>query len=205
VNGLDQRGITRPFSGHCDIGALELVGLPVPIISGWNLLDLPVHDSTLTSLSVLVSSLNGQLGAGSATVGAVYANGRFSLYVPGYSADVPLSSTSGIFIRSTKVGTWNGLQTVAGSSFYTSGQPVLLAPGWNLVGVPFPAQGLKASKIATEIDPACATPSCTVQEIAIYSNGSYQTYVPGGGTDLSVPATAGVWIEMSAGTSWTPS
>jgi hypothetical protein len=179
------------------------VGLPIPITASWNLIDLPVHDSTLTSLSVLVSSLNGQLGAGSATVGAIYANGRFSLYVPGYSADVPLSSTSGIFIRSTRAGTWNGLQTVTGSSFYTSGQPVSLTPGWNLVGVPYPPQGLNASTIATEIDPACNPGPCRVKEIAIYTGGSYQTYLPGG-TDLNVPATAGVWIEMSTSTSWTP-
>jgi hypothetical protein len=188
---------------HCDIGSFEVAGVPVPIVVGWNLLNLPVHDPTLTRMSGLITALNSQLGLGSATVGALYGNGRFSLYVPGYSADVPLSSTSGIFIRSTKAGTWNGLQTVAGSSFYTAGQPVSLASGWNLVGVPYPAQGLKASAMATEIDPACAAPPCSVKEIAIFSGGSYQTYIPGG-TDLSVPATAGVWIEMSTGTTWTP-
>jgi hypothetical protein len=42
-----------------------------------------------------------------------------------------------------------------------------------------------------------------MQEIAIYSGGSYQTYTPGG-SDVNVPATAGVWIEMSTATTWTP-
>jgi hypothetical protein len=203
VNQVDQRGTARPFSAHCDVGAVESIGLPVSISSGWNLLDLPVQDPTLTRMSGLLAALNSQIGAGSVAVGALYANGRFTLYAPGYSTDVPLASTNGIFIQSSTSGTWNGLQTVTGSRFYSTGQAIALHPGWNLVGAPFPSQGLKASAIANQIDPACGAPPCAVKEIALYSGGSYLTYVPGG-NDLTVPATSGVWIQVSTGTTWTP-
>jgi hypothetical protein len=203
INDLDQRGAPRPFGSHCDIGAFERMAIPLAV--GWNLLDLPTSDPTLTSLGTLATTLNSQVGTGTVQAEATYASGRFVLYVPGYSADSPLSSTSGIFVLGAHPGTWNGMRSGSGTSFYSVGQPVNLHPGWNLVGAPFPYQGLQATDIAKEIDPACGAPPCRVQEIAMYGSGSYQTYMPGGGgTNFGVPATSGLWIQMSAATTWTP-
>lgn len=80
----------------------------VPIVQGWNLLDLPLMQSTPTTASSLVSYLDGasQLGAGSVRALATYASGRFSLYVSGYSSNLSLQSTQGIFLLSNKSGTW---------------------------------------------------------------------------------------------------
>jgi hypothetical protein len=43
-----------------------------------------------------------------------------------------------------------------------------------------------------------------VQEVAMYSNGTYQTWTSGGAT-LTIPATAGMWIECGSAATWTPS
>jgi hypothetical protein len=175
---------------------------PVSIAPGWNLISAPVQSGSLTTLSGVVSSLNAAFGAGSITVSATYNNGRFALYIPGYSSDQNLIPSQGIFVYSTHAGT--GSWAPAGAT-YVSSQPVQLRPGWNLVAAPYPLSGLSAGAIASQIDPACSTGSCSVKEIATYSGGSYATYTPGSAaTTLTVSATSGVWIEMSAAATWNP-
>jgi hypothetical protein len=170
------------------------VGLPVS--AGWNLIDIPLQTTGVTSMSTLVASLTGytQLGSGAVAAAATYANGRFSVYVPGYSTDQPLSPNQGIFLASTRSGLW-----APDGSSYASGVGLSLAPGWNLVAAPYPPGGLHASTIASEVR------QCGVQEIAVYSGGGYQVWTPTSGTDFVVPSYGGVWIECTGPGSWTPS
>jgi hypothetical protein len=169
----------------------------VPIVQGWNLLDLPLMQSTPTTASSLVSYLDGasQLGAGSVRALATYASGRFSLYVSGYSSNLSLQSTQGIFLLNNKSGTW-----VPTGVSYPSGQQIALQSGWSLVAAPFPPSGLAGSVIASEVNPAG-----TVKEVAIFQGGSYQTFVPGQSTPFHVPSTLGFWIECANPATWTPS
>jgi hypothetical protein len=172
------------------------------IHQGWNLIDVPYQGSGINSFSSLLASMNGtgQLGAGSVTIGATYRNGTFHLYVPGYSPDQLLTSSQGIFVFSTHLGSWH-----PGGSTFTTGQTIALQRGWNLVAAPFPTHGLSASTIASQIETQCGSGNCAVQEIVVQSGGSYETYLAGGrGSTFTAPATHGVWILMSAPASWTP-
>jgi hypothetical protein len=175
---------------------------PTSIAPGWNLISAPVQAGNLTTLSGVVSSLNGTLGAGSITVAATYGNGRFALYVPGYSSDQSLLPSQGIFVYSSHAGT--GSWSPSGTA-YSGSQQVLLRSGWNLVAAPYPLAGMSAGTVASEIDSTCSTGACSVKEIAGYSGGAYTTYIPGSGaTPFTVSATSGMWIEMSAAATWNP-
>jgi hypothetical protein len=172
------------------------------IHQGWNLIDEPYQQSGIVSLASLLASMDGtgQLGAGTVTMAATYHDGAFHLYVPGYSPDLGLAGNQGVFVFSTHLGTWN----LHGNT-YSSGLPVTLQRGWNLVSAPVPTQGMTASTIASEIQSACGAGNCTVLEVAIESGGTYETYLAGGvGSNFVVPATHGMWILMSAPATWTP-
>jgi hypothetical protein len=130
---------------------------------------------------------------------AGYTNGRFNVYVDGYSANSPLQPWQGFFAYSKVNGSW-----LPAGTDYAGGQTVTLHPGWNLVGNPYPPQGLTTDVIYQQITQAGGT----VQEIAIYGPGGYQTWVPGAGqTPFLVPSWAGVWILLGPSVTpvtWTP-
>lgn len=166
------------------------------VTQGWNLIALPLQSASLASASGLAGSLNGSLGPSDITAVATYTSGRFSMYVAGYSADEALSPTQGVFVLSTKAGTW---RWPTGSGF-TTAQPLSLAGGWNLVAMPYPVYGLTTDTIASEIG------SSKISEIAMFANGTYKTWTPtqGAGSAFLVPAFSGVWIECTTATTWTP-
>lgn len=173
----------------------------VPIAHDWNLVDVPLA-TRIGSASPLVQSLevDSDLGAGAIVALAVYRNGAFRLYVPGFSSDFPLDPPDGIFVISARSGTW-----VPAGSAYTSGQTVTLVRDWNLVAAPYPGGGLTTQQIANEIPSPCASIiNCIVKEIAVYDNGQYKTWMQGQPAFM-VPATSGFWILMSMGSTWTPS
>jgi hypothetical protein len=164
----------------------------VSIVKGWNLIDVPGPNSGIASLADITTSINNYIGVGTISAAATYRNGRFLMYVPGYSANAPLSSTQGVFVLSTTSGTW-----VPPGSVYTSGQVVNLARGWNLVAAPYPTSGLATDVIAGQIGSA-------VVEIATYSGGTYKVYLPGSSPPFLVTATSGMWIQSTAAVTWTP-
>jgi RHS repeat-associated protein len=166
----------------------------VTIYQGWNLISVPVQDSALHTVSGLVSSLTASLGSGSVKVVSIYNNGRFSVYVPGYSPDQPLTASEGVFVLTTTSGTWS-----PSGNPYSSGQPADLHPGWNLVAAPYPGTGLNGSDINAQIGP-----TCSLQEVVTYTGSGYQTYLPGQSGSFHGPATAGMWVLCGKGSSWTP-
>jgi hypothetical protein len=162
----------------------------VAIVAGWNLLSLPVQ-SGITSTAGLAGAVSAQVGASAVSSVATYRDGRFSIYIPGYAADQPLSPAQGAFVLSTRAGTWSPSGTP-----YVNPQTVYLQSGWNLVAAPFPAQDLDASLIAGEVG------GC-VQEIVVYTNQTVHVWVPGAGA-FAVPHTGGMWIRCSTATPWSP-
>jgi hypothetical protein len=195
----DYTGAPTSFGQGYQVHLAALAGVgggssSVPINKGWNLINVPLQDTGIGSLAAVVADMNamGQLGPGVITVASSYTNGRFNLYVPGYSADQ--SATSGIFVYATKSGTWNPAGTA-----YTAGQTVALQPGWNLTAAPFPIAGISASAVYAE-----ANVTCGVKEVAIYSGGAYSTWMPGQTADVQIPNTSGMWIECASAGAWTP-
>lgn len=167
------------------------------IAPGWNLIDLPVQSSTIHTLADLVTDLNAgnQLGSGAIKAAATYTNGRFTLFVPGFSTNSGLEPIQGIFVLSTRSGVWR-----PAGSLYTAAQPVPLQSGWNLVAAPYPLNGMSSDVVGSEVN---AT-GCTVNEIATYSGGIYHTWTP---FAIDISPTAGLWIETScpSAETWLPS
>jgi hypothetical protein len=200
--GADLDGIACPDNSTCyTVGFFGTIlsknviaPVSVPISPGWNLINLSRQLTGISSMSTLTASLNASLGNGAVKALATYSNGRFQLYAPGYSADVTLSVTQGIFLLSAAAGTrtW----TLAGSD-YPSGVPMILNTGWNLVAAPYPASGLLTTAIQAE------AAVCGVQQIVTYMGGAYHPWSPGQ-APLPVPATGGVWIQCASSGVWMP-
>jgi hypothetical protein len=169
----------------------------VRINTGWNLIDVPTTGSGIGNANALATSLNSSLGSSSVSAVATYHSGRFTLYVPGYSAPQTLNSTDGIFALSVRAGLWQ-----PAGSFYTTGQTVHLNTGWNLVAAVWPLGGMTASRIATEISFGF---DGIAQEIATYGPSGYQTWTPSSSSSLRVPISSGLWILMDGPDNWTPS
>jgi hypothetical protein len=174
--------------------------LGVPIGTGWNLLDVASSDPNLASAQWFITELNepSQLGSGAVNMLATYQNGRFSLYVPGYSSSMVLSSSQGVFVLSGRRGTWRP-QGVP----WTSASPASISRGWNLIAAPYPRSGQMTDAIARGIN--AGEVGGSVQEIATFGPSGYQVYIPGSGMPFLVPATSGFWVESSGESAWTPS
>lgn len=177
----------------------------IAISKGWNLLDLPlVASPAIADATGLISSLtaSGQLPSGSITALAIYGNGRFNLFVPGYSPTLRLNASRGVFVLSTRTGTW----TPGGTLYTSSTEPQInLVPGWNLVGAPYPLMGLSGSALDTELGSATPGSGCGLPEAAYLNGGSYISYVNHSPSSFQVPATSGMWLECSQGYTWSPS
>jgi hypothetical protein len=203
INNLDQRGVSRRVDVRlsCDIGAHDTGGA-IALAKGWNLIGLPLQSSGTGSAAGLISNVNSQLGSGTVTTLATYSHGAFHLYVAGYTADQPLMASQGIFILSNSAGQW----LVPGTA-YTSGQPVNLQAGWNLVSAPYPYHGLNGDDIKGEIGQIGST-GCGLKEVAVFSGGSYQIYTPSNGpagAAFHVSNLLGMFLQCANVFSWTPS
>jgi hypothetical protein len=167
----------------------------VPISTGWNLISLPT--SAVSTASGLVSAMDatGQIGAGAIQEVAVFRNGAYQTYLPGAAQDITgILPSQGVWVLSASPGIW-----IPSGSGYTASQPVSLSTGWNLVGAPFPGAGLGADQVMSEVGGG------TVLEVAAFSGGTYQTYVPGGPSPFHIANTAGFWVLASSATTWNPS
>jgi hypothetical protein len=173
---------------------IESTILPQPAVTlstGWNLIDVPVPDASLLHASALIGTI--ESGYPNTTVQALagYHDGRFSLYVPGYSAQVAIKPTDGLFVLVSSRTTW-----VPPGSVPAVAVPVALTPGWNLVAAPAPPLGLTAEDVASQAN-------CGVNVIVTLSSGAYHAWVPGD-ADVAIPATSGMWIECGHASTWTP-
>jgi hypothetical protein len=195
VSAMDLHSASMSGSDSSEVGGIT-------ITTGWNLLDLPLQDPTISSLGTLIAALNepGQLGSGAVSVATVYTGGRFAMYLPGYSQDQALAPTQGVYVLSTVSGTW----TPSGSA-YSGLMRVPLEPGWNLVAFPSEPNGLMTSTIVQDVQ-GSYTPSPApyglVREIAVYGGGPYQTYIPGVSRPLAAQSTRGLWIQSSSEVVW---
>jgi hypothetical protein len=177
---------------HDRVARFDAASTTVPLVSGWNLVSVPLAGSAAHSMAALAASVDVSLGTGRVKAVATYTHGRFSLYVPGYTSNQGIAPSTGVFLLAASCGSWQD-----GGARYLVGQPAQLERGWNLVAVPYPATGMNASTIATEAS------DCSVQEIAAYSGGSYQVWTPGQ-PDVTIPATRGLWLLCQNAAVWTP-
>lgn len=80
------------------------VSARIALGSGWNLVSLPSQ----TSLAYTAAGILGQIDAegGQATALAVYRNGAYSVYVPGFGTDFAVDPTQGFFVLATTAAIW---------------------------------------------------------------------------------------------------
>jgi sugar lactone lactonase YvrE len=76
----------------------------IGLAQGWNLVALPSQTSLPYSASMVVSQVNQE--GGKATMVAIYQNGSYQVYVPGYSADFPLAPKQGFWVLTGSVSVW---------------------------------------------------------------------------------------------------
>ncbi len=192
-SGATTTAQSHPLQHHGFFRRHSQISVGVAIAPGWNLITVPVLGS-ISSAAALASSMNdsSQLGTGAISTIATYSGGKYSLYVPGYSPDLPLQPEQGIWVYSSKSGSWKA----AGAAFATS-SPINLQTGWNLVGFPYPSSGLTTTQIAGQVG------GSAVQRIALYQNGNYTTW-RAGQAGFSVPASTGLWMYVTSSTTWSP-
>lgn len=142
---------------------------PYTLNPGWTFVAVPTTMTTGTA-SALATNLNTALG-GKLKAIAVLRNGRFRLFVPGYSSDFTLLFAEGVAVLSgdTVNHTWS-----AGGSLLSAGGSYPLHAGWNLAGP------VRQPRTMAEV---CSDTGAT--QVAVYHAGSgYTTY-----TCSSLPAS----------------
>jgi hypothetical protein len=183
-------------SGSCGAGGAP----PLPSVNltqGWNALGVPT--TAYTDTSTLSSDIQSQNSSGGLTVNAVatFADGRYSIFVPGFSSPVSLAQASGVEVLTSTSGAWMPSGTPASSSIQ-----VPLHTGWNFVSVPFPVT-ITASHLCSQIS---ATTGLSCNAAAIYTPGGVTAFTPGSGaTNFTVNRSIGVMVDVTGMGNWTPS
>lgn len=166
---------------------------PISLSAGWNLLGLPT--TNYTSAAALATEIQSQNPGLTVSLISVYANGRYLIYVPGFSSDLSLHQGEGIMVLTSRPGVW----TPQGSPPATS-VSLALVHGWNLISVPYPGS-MTAATVISQLNAAGLNP----QEIAAWSGGSWQTYLANGtGTNGTISCEQGFMALVSSSGTWTP-
>jgi hypothetical protein len=76
----------------------------IALAGGWNLISLPSQTSLPYSASLVISQVNEE--GGSATALAIYQNGGYKVYMPGFSPDFSLAPTHGFWVLATTGSIW---------------------------------------------------------------------------------------------------
>jgi len=188
--------------GVAVVGDAMSVQVGVAIQPGWNLVNLPVDGTGISTAAELVACMDGmgagacsggrnQLGKGAITTVQTYVNGRFHTYMAGQGGALSLSPLQGILVHSMRAGIW----TPQGSAF-TSPPTLRLQRGLNLVSLPYtkvsPAGGITAGQVAKEA-------TCKVKEIKSAKAGKQELWQPSHPTSsFVIPTYAGVWITCGS-------
>jgi hypothetical protein len=161
---------------------------PIDVPAGWSLLGIPSTEDT-SMASAVFGDLNGA-GAlnGHATILAVYRNGRYLLYIPGYTQDFVLRFGEALAVLSTDsvAHSW-----APGGSILTSGGTHTMPHGWNIV----------APVRAAMTEQAICSQIGARAQVVVPLGGS--SYVCGSGTGALIPNMQGVFVQMATDGSWT--
>jgi hypothetical protein len=176
------------------------IGVGSPVEAGWNLLDVPLAGSGVASAANLAAALDSpfELGVSGVQAVATYGRGSYSIYVPGYSADIPIGPGQGVYVLSRSAAPW-----VPSGTPYRSAPQVAIVPGWNLVAAPYPAAGMSADAAVREID-AVESHGGSVVAVGTFAGGAYHVYLPGQRSPMTIPASGAVWIESTGTAVWQP-
>ncbi|HEV3310480.1 MAG TPA: hypothetical protein VG815_08175, partial [Chloroflexota bacterium] len=119
----------------------------VPINPGWNLISLPV--SGIGDSDTLAGSMqgSGQLSNGSVSAVAAFHGGLWNVAVPGYTSNIPLQPSDGVFVLSNSKGAW----TPSGA-LYSGTSTLNFGTGWNLVSAAWPNPGVMTDSLFNQVE-----------------------------------------------------
>src|SRR5947209_4731654 len=95
------------------LGALLLqlpasaLAAPVDLLAGWNLIDIPLAGTGVSNASTMTASIDAFIAPDAVQAIAIYVDGRFQVFVPGYSPEMPLAPSQGIAVLLRSPGSWN--------------------------------------------------------------------------------------------------
>ncbi len=172
------------------------------LISGWNLIHLPLIDTrtdgNVDSAGELIDYWNGQ-GADIKHV-ARYRNGQFQMFSKResgteYSTDFDLIPGEGLFILNLA---GNTNVTFSGNRFESS-VPVKLNQGWNLVGIMAPGQSLNSEAVLKKAQ----LQGFTADTISQFEGGTYQSVISKDdtifGNNFNIVDKRGYFIRVESG------
>lgn len=167
----------------------------VAFVPGWNLISLPVFPAGSLDSDTILQAINAQGGACQELMewrdsgwNSHELNQPFGLF--------SIEMGKGYFARCDQSSSW----TLNGSPV-ENGITIDLVPGWNLVGIPFPASGYQAHDILDEI----SNQGGACSEIMRWQNSGWESYIPNiPVNDFDILPQFGYFVLCSTSSSYTP-
>ena len=162
---------------------------------GWNLIALPLDPETPYTAQSLLDDINSQ--GGTCNEIDQWINGGWAAHINGLPFNnFPIELGHGYFVRCDNAGSW----TYQGQAL-TSGVPLSLNPGWNLIGVPFPPSGYQAQSLLDGITSqggACG-------EIDGWINGGWSAHINGlPFNNFPIDPDQGYFVKCSVASTFVP-
>lgn len=162
---------------------------------GWNLLALPLDPVDTMTAEMLLNTINSQ--GGSCSEVDRWLDGGWNAHIIGYPFnDFVVEPGKGYFIKCATSSQW----TLEGYSL-TSGVPVPLQPGWNLIGVPYPASGYTAQSLLDGI----TSQGGACSEIDRWYNGGWMAHINGYPfNNFDVEPSEGYFVKCTQSSTFVP-
>ena len=189
--------ITITMNANRVVTATFLAQVTRAMDAGWNLLALPVQSQTPLTAQALLDSLNAQSQSGNCTEVDQWLNGGWDSYLDGWGFnDFVIVPGQSYFVNCTNSFDWQ-LQGHA----LSTGVPVALEIGWNLLSVPYPATGYQAQSLLD----AVAADGGNCSEIDQWLLGGWDSYLDGWGfNDFDILPEQGYFLLCSTSSTFTP-
>jgi hypothetical protein len=205
ADGTASETVTVPAVSGTQVASLTLGGgtASMSLISGWNLISLPIAPAANYVAQNLLNDINIQ--GGTATEADRWKNGSWEGHVNGY----PFNNFSvltgyGYFVRTNSASTFvvhsgGGPLSMVKPASSTS---ITLNVGWNLIALPYDAANdYTASSLLQEIKNQGGSPV----EIDQWTAGTWQAFIFGYPfNNFTVVKGLGYFVKVNTASTWTP-
>ena len=165
LQAVDNNGNTS-WVGKQDVASC-ITQAAVGFGSGWNLMALPIDVLTPYTAQAVLDEINAQGGACSEV--DRWLNGGWDAHINNLPFnDFAVEPGKGYFLKCTANSQW----TFDGHAL-TTGVPLTLQSGWNLVGMPYPAAGYTAQSLLDAI----ASQGGECSEVDRWLNGGWDAHI----------------------------
>lgn len=162
---------------------------------GWNLLTLPLLPASTTTAQSWLDAINSQ-GDQCSEINR-WLNGGWDAHINNLPFnDFVVEPGKGYFLKCNATSQW----TLEGFAF-AAGVPIILQPGWNLIGVPHPPSGYTAQSLLDAI----ASQGGACSEVNRWLNGGWDAHIGGlPFNNFSVEPDKGYFVKCSQSSIFVP-